>query len=911
MKNAILLLVICLAGAVNTMAQIKDTDNTSKFIIRDSKIYTVAITTSSGESYRYVYTPDMVFKDTYEEEWSYIDEVLELNVSGDVVRDDVTIHELEWFVAGGDRKVLIEQFTSSACSPCATTNAWLNSLLENNADKVVVVKYPMYFPGVGDPYYTPEGGVRKDYYNAISVPQVFVDGSNANGELAIQEAIDAAYALPSSVGIAGTFTVDGNNISIAGDVTPYVSGSGYKLYVTVNEKKTSNNTGSNGETEFHHVMMKMFPDGGGEEITLSAGIPVPFDFTCDMSSTHVEDIGDLEVVVFVQEISTKAVLNAAYLENSTLQTAVFTWDAVAGEKSFGPMAPLGMEFAVGWGDGSTTTETGTGKREEVTHTYAAAGSYDVTVTGNTITSLDFMNKQLTAIDLSACPNLLYLFCEVNELTSLDLSACTKLENLYCFGNHLPLSDLYAASLKIATQNSKRLGTQLLNPQIVQTGDEIDYSSQNEFGGIYTDFLVEKEGAPAVLDTDYTQTDGKITFFTAGDYTVTMTNAAIVSHASYPAKVIATLRVENNEVTPPFVAVTDITDVPETAIAGTLLELTATINPVDATNQDIVWTVKDAGTTGASIAGNTLNTAAAGTVTVTATITDGMAVGTDYEQDFSVTVSDNTPLVDAEAPVITQHPENITTEMYDIVVLQVTANSSDGGVLSYQWYYHTINRNYGGTFISGATSAYYNPPTNTEGTMYYYVVVTNTNNSVNGTTTASVTSDVAAVTVNMPAPVYYNISIGIFTGGAVHTDAYTSIEGETVTLTILPDEDYELSSIEVYRKDDVSTNIDLSGSEGIRTFTMPAFDVTVVATFEYTGVTTGIDETSQTKALRAWVQNGALHVDGLTEGKPWSVYNISGSLIYQNIADSNEAEISLPVRGMYIVTSEKVSVKVMN
>jgi len=55
-------------------------------------------------------------------------------------------------------------------------------------------------------------------------------------------------------------------------------------------------------------------------------------------------------------------------------------------------------------------------------------------------------------------------------------------------------------------------------------------------------------------------------------------------------------------------------------------------------------------------------------------------------------------------------------------------------------------------------------------------------------------------------------------------------------------------------------------------------------------------------LRGWVQNGLLHVSGLTSGKPWTIYNLYGQLIYTGIADGNEAKIPLPERGVYIVQS---------
>ena len=69
----------------------------------------------------------------------------------------------------------------------------------------------------------------------------------------------------------------------------------------------------------------------------------------------------------------------------------------------------------------------------------------------------------------------------------------------------------------------------------------------------------------------------------------------------------------------FVPVTNITDVPATATAGTPLPMAGTVIPVDATNRSIIWSVKDAGATRATISGNTLYTAAAGEVVVTATV----------------------------------------------------------------------------------------------------------------------------------------------------------------------------------------------------------------------------------------------------------------------------------------------------
>jgi len=86
-----------------------------------------------------------------------------------------------------------------------------------------------------------------------------------------------------------------------------------------------------------------------------------------------------------------------------------------------------------------------------------------------------------------------------------------------------------------------LGKQRLFPKRVLAGDTVDYSSQKEFGDTLTVFTVEKNGSPAST-SDYIINDGIITFKTAGQYTVTMTNAGISATEQWFAEVIAEIEV---------------------------------------------------------------------------------------------------------------------------------------------------------------------------------------------------------------------------------------------------------------------------------------------------------------------------------------------------------------------------------
>jgi len=151
------------------------------------------------------------------------------------------------------------------------------------------------------------------------------------------------------------------------------------------------------------------------------------------------------------------------------------------------------------------------------------------------------DNPLTYLDVSSNTALQYLECSNNSLTDLDLTTNTALFYLQCLNNHLHLSNLYNFSQKISEKYWKWLGTQTLVKQTVVVGEAIDFSEQKEFGSISTIFSVEKNGLPA-HSSDYTETNGIITFFNVGNYTVTMTNSAIISNPYYPAKVIANFEV---------------------------------------------------------------------------------------------------------------------------------------------------------------------------------------------------------------------------------------------------------------------------------------------------------------------------------------------------------------------------------
>jgi len=91
----------------------------------------------------------------------------------------------------------------------------------------------------------------------------------------------------------------------------------------------------------------------------------------------------------------------------------------------------------------------------------------------------------------------------------------------------------------------------------------------------------------------------------------------------------------------FVPVANITGVPSNATLGTPLTLTGTVEPINAVNRTIVWSIENAGTICATITGNILSTKSVGTLTVRSTITNGVGEGINYTKDFVITVDEPT------------------------------------------------------------------------------------------------------------------------------------------------------------------------------------------------------------------------------------------------------------------------------
>lgn len=222
---------------------------------------------------------------------------------------------------------LYEKFSSATCPPCYSFNTGgYNAFFEANHTNFAGIAYQVNWPGAGDPYYTAEIGSRVAYYGISGAPTLLVDSKDGtnnnvtgsfNTEAELTANLAAATAPPSYFTINASRAISGSNITVNVDINPLVSGT-YKLYTAVVEKVTTGNVATNGEVEFHNVMMKMLPDANGTTINFTDGVPSSTVLNAALTGLFIEELSDLDVIVFLQNPATKAIMQSKIATDALL-----------------------------------------------------------------------------------------------------------------------------------------------------------------------------------------------------------------------------------------------------------------------------------------------------------------------------------------------------------------------------------------------------------------------------------------------------------------------------------------------------------------------------------------------------------------------------------------------------------------
>ncbi len=188
---------------------------------------------------------------------------------------------------------------------------------------------------------------------------------------------------------------------------------------------------------------------------------------------------------------------------------------------------------------------------------------------------------------------------------------------------------------------------------------------------------------------------------------------------------------------------------------------------------------------------------------------------------------------------------------------------------------------------------------------------------NVTVTATFTADVV--------PTTYTVTIETATGGKVEADKTDVAEGETVTLTVTPNSNYNFGSLTVKDADGAKVETTRQ-ADGTYTFTMPASDVTVTATFSRKstgggrggsgGGSASGGETSYSVSVPSKSNNGSVsaNLKNATKGSKVT-FTVTPNMGYMasgvTVKDANGNEIAVTDNGdgtyTFVMPDSKVSI----
>ena len=375
---------------------------------------------------------DLTTPDTYTVEVtiSNVNGGTEPDLTNNVLSKDITT--VSQFI---QKKVLHEVLTSSTCAPCAVANPVIDGVVfENNEDKSTLIKYQVSWPGAGDPYHNQESANRVSYYGTSGVPDFWVDGTNnENGVNYSQAKLDAYSNASANVAISGTASLTGTTMSVDIDYEAFADISGTLVaQVAVIETKTFNNVGTNGETEFHNVMMKFMPGTAGNAfVDFASGDVQNVTLSTDLAGTNIEWISNLRVVAWLQDDVTHEVFQSGYIPVANIDnpdagvTAITTVNSACGlpasndititiHNAGSDITDFEVGYTVNGTDGQTATYVGTiamGESADFTFAnpedFSAVGNYEIVaftnVVGDTWTPNDSITKLVANLAPAAIP----------------------------------------------------------------------------------------------------------------------------------------------------------------------------------------------------------------------------------------------------------------------------------------------------------------------------------------------------------------------------------------------------------------------------------------------------------------------------------------------------------------------------
>lgn len=294
------------------------------------------------------------------------------NLKGDQNLSNNSFSQYSAYFPGVERKLLLEEFTSSTCAPCASNNPTIDAFVSTRFDSMTAIKYHMNWPSPGnDPmyHYNPtQNTERRNYYGVTGVPTVVMDGIiNPSYPYSAPASLPNAYYPRKGIGSPVSITVvnspvgsDSLRANISVQILAPLPYGKYYLRVAAVERhiKYTSAPGSNGEKDFYDVFRKAYPSTLGTLISTSVGTyQYTFTYAID-KATWIDSM--IYTSAFIQNDLTKEIINSGKSRNYAELITV---------KKTGEIQPQRQVFAVDEILNTGVTKLQGGYSDNFTNTY--------------------------------------------------------------------------------------------------------------------------------------------------------------------------------------------------------------------------------------------------------------------------------------------------------------------------------------------------------------------------------------------------------------------------------------------------------------------------------------------------------------------------------------------------------------
>ena len=207
---------------------------------------------------------------------------------------------------------LHEIFTSANSDDCKGVYDSLNNIFALHTNAYSLINYTM----PTDNYTTAEGQGRAAMYGVDTVPDMYLNGIINIDPRYYTEKLFNDNLSPAYLSVTPTISISGNTMTVNVAILPFPAwtnpNSAMKIHIALVEKTTTGNVGSNGETVFHNVLRKMLPDANGTtQAGFTPAVYVNISKSYTFSANEVENINNMEAVVFIQNSVTHEVYQSA------------------------------------------------------------------------------------------------------------------------------------------------------------------------------------------------------------------------------------------------------------------------------------------------------------------------------------------------------------------------------------------------------------------------------------------------------------------------------------------------------------------------------------------------------------------------------------------------------------------------